>query len=195
MNDSLDLTGIVDWFGRTRERDPSAADEATERGPTLSRVIGTSGADTLRAIDGKDNVIHGRGGADKLIAGTGRDVLYGDQPGAAKRDFGDTFVFKSLDVLAKNIKKTDVIADFDRLDRIDLSKVASSLDFIGRAKFSGDGDGEVRLKAYKKDGFMAVLVDVDGNGIVDARVKVVAEAPAMPMGMVYQMLRDGLILP
>jgi hypothetical protein len=50
--------------------------------------------------------------------------------------------------------------------------VKPKLDFIGKSKFDKDGDGEVRYKQYKKDGYTAVYVDTNGDGKVDASLKV-----------------------
>ena len=55
--------------------------------------------------------------------------------------------------LDKKIDKTDVIADFDKKDVIDFSKLTGpKLDFIGKDGFSGNGDGEVRYKQFKSAG-------------------------------------------
>lgn len=152
----------------------------------LNEVAGTDGKDNLKAIKGIDNVLFGGLGPDKLQANTGKDILYGDEgngDGSASMAAEDSvfksvlskdkFVFKSKKVLQKDISKTDVIADFDKKDVIDFSKmIKPKLDFIGKSGFSKDGDGEVRYKQFKKDGFTAVYVDTNGDGKVDASLKV-----------------------
>jgi hypothetical protein len=152
----------------------------------LNEVMGTDGKDKLKAVKGIDNVLIGGLGKDKLEANTGFDILYGDEEsdgtttGKVSGDelfqsamSKDKFIFKSKKVLDKDVSKTDVIADFDKKDVIDFSKmVKPKLDFIGKSKFDKDGDGEVRYKQYKKDGYTAVYVDTNGDGKVDASLKV-----------------------
>ncbi|MCB1503278.1 MAG: choice-of-anchor L domain-containing protein [Bauldia sp.] len=153
----------------------------------LNEVSGTTGNDKLKAIAGIDNVVIGDLGKDKLYANNGFDILYGDQEDdggsdvsavassavALSLDFKDTFFFKKTKYLDKKISKTDVIADWDSKDKINLSKLAGpKLDFIGKAKFSDNGDGEVRYKQFKKKDFTAVYVDTNGDGKTDASVKV-----------------------
>lgn len=152
----------------------------------LNEVAGTDGGDKLKAIADIDNVVIGGLGPDKLFANTGFDILYGDDEDdgsgvsavaasavSATEEFKDKFVFKSKKFLDKKIDKTDVVADFDQKDVIDFSKLSGpKLDFIGKGKFSGDGDGEVSYKQVKSAGFTAVYVDIDGNGKADVSLKV-----------------------
>lgn len=152
----------------------------------LNEVLGTDANDKLKAIKGIDNILIGGLGKDKLAANSGFDILYGDidptqgetgksgdAAAASAGIFKDTFIFKSVKHLKKGIKKTDVIADFDKKDVIDFSKMTKSkLDFIGKAKFSKDGDGEVRYKAFKKADYTAVYVDTNGDGKTDASLKI-----------------------
>lgn len=91
---------------------------------------------------------------------------------SATKDFKDTFLFQALEFLEKAIVDTDVIADFDKKDVIDIGKIAKAkFDFIGKAKFSKDGDPEVRYKTFKKDDYTAVYIDKNGDGKVDASIK------------------------
>lgn len=152
----------------------------------LNEIAGTDGKDNLKAIKGIDNLLIGGLGPDKLQANTGFDVLYGDEDdegsseamlaeGAALASSisKDKFVFKSNKVLQKDITKTDIIADFDKKDVIDFSKmIKPKLDFIGKSGFSKDGDGEVRYKQVKSEGYTAVYVDVNGDGKTDAALKI-----------------------
>ncbi len=153
----------------------------------LNEIAGTAGKDNLKAVKGIDNVLFGGGGKDKLQANTGFDILYGDESaegsssasmaskGAALKTAinKDKFIFKSKKMLDKSIDKTDIIADFDKKDVIDFSKmIKPKFDFIGKSKFSKDGDGEVRYKQVKSEGYTAVYVDTNGDGKVDASLKI-----------------------
>jgi hypothetical protein len=151
----------------------------------LNEIAGTTGNDKLKAVKGIDNILFGDDGSDKLFANNGKDIMYGDDPNAetndvkvagadvaASLDFKDTFFFKALGSLEKNIGKTDVIADFDKLDKINLAKLTGpKLKFIGKDKFSDNGDGEVRYKPVKSKDFTTVYVDVNGDGKTDATLK------------------------
>jgi Ca2+-binding RTX toxin-like protein len=197
------FSGHADWLGETLFRAPTGASLLTgsvTRHNMFNEVVGTTGADKLYAVEGIDNILFGGGGADKLFANDGKDILHGDEStSGAEADCRDTFVFKSLEVLDKSIKKTDVIADFDELDRIDLSGLTGpKLDFIGKAKFSDDAGGEVRFKAFKEEGYAALQIRVVDpkvwDAVINTQVKILAEAPAMAMGTIYQTLAGSLIL-
>jgi hypothetical protein len=158
----------------------------------LNEIAGTTGNDNLKAVKGIDNILFGDAGSDKLSANNGFDIFYGDEsvagggePGktaavaasvdevSAIGDFKDTFSFKSLKFLEEKISKTDVIADFDDLDKINLGKLTGpKLDFIGKDGFSDNGDGEVRYKQFKSKDYTAVYVDTDGDGKTDVSLKI-----------------------
>ena len=154
----------------------------------FNEVTGTELKDVLKALPGVDNYVVGGLGPDKLIANTGHDILWGDldidEASAVTKvaagdiaaglsdSFKDTFVFNKLAFLEKSISKTDVIADWDKKDKIDLSKMdKGKFDFIGTHKFSGDGDPEVRFKKFKSKDYTAVYIDKDGDGKTDATIK------------------------
>ncbi len=154
----------------------------------LNEIAGTTSHDKLKAVKGIDNILFGDAGADKLFANTGKDFLYGDDSEpesgtgttskavgaeiAASVDFKDTFVFKSLKVLNKSVNKTDVIADWDKKDVIDISKIAGpKFDFIGKGKFSDHGDPEVNYKQFKSKDYTAVYIDSDGDGKAEGSIR------------------------
>jgi hypothetical protein len=150
----------------------------------LNEIAGTDGKDKLKADAGIDNVVIGGLGTDKLIANTGFDVLFGDLEeedvpiqsttlDAAPTDAKDIFVFKAVDALAVRVDATDVVADFDDLDRIDISRILKkTFDYVGKEVFSADGDPEVRYKLFKKKDYTGVYGDTDGDGKADFTVKV-----------------------
>jgi len=115
-----------------------------------NNLTGNSGSNTLDGGAGAD-IINGGDGKDFLIGGTGADRLTG---GAGN----DTFRF-----LAQNestVTYRDVITDFTRGDRIDLSYVqGDALIYLHSGAFTGRA-GEVRLAA-SGDG---VIVDIDLTG-------------------------------
>ncbi len=55
---------------------------------------------------------------------------------------------------------------------INIAKLAKpKFEFIGKDKFSKDGDPEVRFKPFKKDDYTAVYIDKNGDGKTDASIK------------------------
>jgi hypothetical protein len=152
----------------------------------LNEIAGTTGNASLKAVKGLDNILFGDQGDDKLFSNNGKDIFYGDEPEsgagttgravgevAAVLDFKDTFFFKSEKFLEKAIGKTDVIADFDKLDKINLANLTGpKLDFIGKDGFNDHGDGEVRYKQFKSKDYTAVYVDTNGDGNTDVSLKV-----------------------
>lgn len=117
------------------------------------RLFGESGEDVLRGTGGKDRL---DGGADDdlLIGNRGRDVLTGG-------DGADTFVFLGARD-SRPRSGIDVITDFSLAegDLIDLRELGD-LDFVGRKRFSGDGD---ELRIARKHGDTFVMADTDGDG-------------------------------
>ena len=91
----------------------------------------------------------GPGGSDYIEGGQGRDGLYG-------AGGNDIFDFNSAQESAKGSLR-DLILDFKKGDRIDLSDIAGGLDFIGKKGFHREA-GEIRLKKG------IVQADFDGNG-------------------------------
>ena len=92
---------------------------------------------------------------------------------AASLDSKDKFIFKSLLDLQKKIKTTDIIADWDKKDVINISHMnKAKFDFIGKSHFNGDGDPEVRFQKFKAKDYTAVYIDKNGDGHTDASIKV-----------------------
>lgn len=102
-------------------------DNDTIKGGTGNdKLFGDAGIDRLEGGAGKDvlnggaqnDILLGGGGNDKLIGGGGRDQLNGQAGNDTMTGGGgiDTFVFST---------GNDVITDFNTIDKIDLSSVAS----------------------------------------------------------------------
>lgn len=134
------------------------------------KLYGNSGRDFLSGDDGNDRLeggsakdrLEGGAGNDVLIGGAGRDTLDG---GAG----ADTFLFEARNDSKATSKGMDLIRDFSQQegDHIDLSEF--NVDFVGRARFSGD-DGEVRF-AFKGNDTL-ISVDINGDGRADMGIKV-----------------------
>jgi Ca2+-binding RTX toxin-like protein len=94
-----------------------------------------------------------------LTGQKGRDMLTGG-------DGADTFVFrKASDSATGRRNGIDTITDFSRAegDHIDLSRFGN-VDFVGRHRFSGDGD---ELRVITKNGDTIVQADLNGDGRTD----------------------------
>lgn len=123
-----------------------------------------SGADSFFGGAGKD-AIDGFGGNDTIYGGRGADILKG---GSGR----DTFVYKSVSDSGTTIDTADIILDFTKTDRIDLSKIDANtrssknqaFTFIGSKEFTNKA-GELRSKAYSSE--TIVEGDVNGDGKAD----------------------------
>jgi Ca2+-binding RTX toxin-like protein len=127
-----------------------------ESGPDIFAGVGSeTAAPGLFGGDGDDYLDGGRG-EDLLDGGLGFDTQVGG-PG------NDIFDFNDAADSAKG-KLRDLILDFKKGDRIDLSDIQGGLDFIGKKGFHGEA-GEVRLKKS------ILQADFDGNGKSDFEIK------------------------
>ncbi len=124
-------------------------------------LYGGKGNDVLKGGKG-DDVLKGGKGSDLIIGDQGQDQLYG---GAG----ADTFAFTALSHSGPDQGSADRIHDFSSADgdKIDLSAINASFDFIGLADFSGAA-GELRLADHDGDTF--VYGDVDGDGNADLAI-------------------------
>ena len=105
--------------------------------------------------DGNDYLDGGRGN-DFLRGGLGFDTQVGG-PG------NDIFDFNSAAESPKGSLR-DLILDFKKGDKIDLSDIGSGLDFIGKKGFHHDA-GEIRFKKG------VLQADFDGNGKAEFEIK------------------------
>ena len=137
-------------------------------------LVGSKGNNRLWGMDGNDD-IWGMKGDDRLFGGNGRDFLYGgngrDQLTGGKGvdhlwggNGNDTFIFAHANETGKG-NKADVIEDFEKGDKIDLSR-AGDFDFIGTSRFHANGDAEIRFNNGLLQG------DLNGDGKVDFEIKV-----------------------
>ncbi len=150
-----------------------------------NQIKGLSGADTLVGLEGND-VLLGGSGNDKLHGGTANDTLVGGR--GADRLVGGTGkdVFDFDSVLDSRFWKSgrDVITDFVKGDRIDLSTIDArtsvagnnAYSFIGAADFSKKA-GQLRYtqdnKAGSSNDRTIVHGDVNGDGKADFQIELV----------------------
>ena len=157
----------------------AGGDDTLSGGLGNDSLLGGKGDDLLRGQSGRDvltggagdDVLLGNSGADTLSGGAGADVLVGgggrDQltGGAGQDVFRFTSARQSRDSGA-----ADTITDFKPgEDLIDLSEIgAGPMTFVEGSAFSGLGSGEIR--ATKSGNKLLVRIDVDGDGVADARI-------------------------
>jgi lysophospholipase L1-like esterase len=127
---------------------------------------GSSGHDVFKGDSGADR-IYGDSGNDSITGGTGRDIMFG---GSGL----DRFVFLSRSESGTTASKRDVIADFTRGDKVDLSYLDANTTRSGNQKFTfvskfTGRPGELQWDENSK-GFM-VSADVNGNGIADFSIQ------------------------
>jgi len=135
-------------------------------------LFGTSGADSMNGLGGNDTLF-GFAGDDTLNGGAGDDVIVG----GAGRDFltggagSDRFVIEA--VTDSRGAGRDKILDFTQgADKIDLSAVSmGNLNFIGTARFSGNGD-ELRFTKTLTSAF--IEADFDGDMVPDLQIEIAA---------------------
>jgi Ca2+-binding RTX toxin-like protein len=125
---------------------------------------GGAGDDILEGGNGND-ILRGRSGEDELAGGLGRDFLTGGQ-GA------DSFVFRSISEAGLGAAR-DQILDFQ--PGVDLIVVAGLspgvFEFRGTNSFAPSGNPELRL-FETPTGSTIVQIDADGNGSIDAEIRV-----------------------
>ena len=141
-----------------------AGEDLLDGGNGNDTMDGGNGDDTLEGGDGND-ILRGRAGEDDLAGGLGRDYLTGGE-GA------DNFVFRALAGTVVGANR-DQILDFEQ--GVDLIVVAGMspgvFEFRGTAAFAPSGNPELRLNETAT-GSTIVQFDADGNGTIDAEIRV-----------------------
>ena len=125
---------------------------------------GGSGNDTLEGGDDND-VLRGRDGEDELAGGDGLDFLTGGAD-------SDVFVFRGLSQAGLGAAR-DQILDFEQgVDLISVVGMSPGVfEFKGTAGFAPSGNPELRL-FETPTGSTIVQFDGDGDGVVDAEIRV-----------------------
>ncbi|SMX49393.1 calcium-binding protein [Maliponia aquimaris] len=154
-------------------------------------VLGGSGNDVLVGQDGSDSldggadndVLNGQDGEDILEGGSGNDILRGgngDDALAGGEGFdlltggagADSFVFRALSETVVGANR-DQILDFQK--GVDIIVVAGLhpgvFEFRGTLPFAPSGNPELRL-FETTTGSTIVQMDADGNGTIDAEIRV-----------------------
>ncbi|GGA09351.1 M10 family metallopeptidase C-terminal domain-containing protein [Neptunicoccus cionae] len=174
----LGLNGKDALFGNGGDDNLSAGkgNDLLRGGGGRDELSGGKGADVLRGEKGRDMLL-GNGGADLLVGGTGGDKLQGGLGkdvliGGLGRDVmsggkgADIFAFK--DIADTTTSAVDKITDFGRgQDRIDLSGLDGSFNFLGKSDFTGRAQ-EVNFS--RSDGDLIVKIDADGDGAADMKL-------------------------
>ncbi len=151
---------------------PRETGEGVDTFVSIEGVVGSAFNDTIFG-NAADNVLDGGSGDDRMLGGDGDDLIIGGGGRDAMTGGAGayTFVFRSLADFGTGAgaKYGDKIGDFNSAegDRIDLSAFGG-LTFIGTAAFSASGVGEVR---YMRGNSSPVMIDVDGDGVVDAMLQ------------------------
>jgi serralysin len=130
------------------------------------RLYGSSENDLLYGESGAD-VLLGDSGNDSITGGPGRDVMLG---GTGL----DRFIFRSRSDSGVTSSTRDVIYDFRRGDKVDLSYIDADTTRSGNQKFTFVSNftkkpGELQWDDNSK-GFM-VSVDMNGNGVADFSIQ------------------------
>ncbi len=135
-----------------------------EGGDGLDTMDGGNGDDVLEGGSGND-ILRGRAGEDNLAGGLGLDLLTGGQD-------ADSFVFRSTAETVVGASR-DQILDFEQgVDLIVVSGLSPGVfEFRGTAAFAPSGNPELRL-FETPTGSTIVQFDTDGNGSVDAEIRV-----------------------
>ena len=138
--------------------------DSLDGGTENDTLDGGAGDDILDGGSGND-ILRGRAGEDDLAGGLGRDFLTGGQ-GA------DNFVFRALAETVVGANR-DQILDFEQgLDSIVVAGLSPGVfEFRGTSAFAPSGNPELRL-VETAAGSTIVQFDVDGNGTVDAELRV-----------------------
>jgi len=141
-----------------------AGRDLLDGGAGADRLNGGGGNDTLRGGTGNDT-LRGDGGNDLLLGGAGKDVLTG---GAG----ADVFLFRSATDSTPG-KNRDVITDFGRTDRIDLSGMDANSLRKGNQDFDFSGTKAAAHSVwYVKQGDKVILrADHNGDTRADFEVE------------------------
>ena len=150
-------------------------------GTTGSTITGTNGNDVLNGT-GANDIIKGLGGYDVINGGAGNDLVYGGLSG--DRLYGgagaDTFVYTSLaeaPPYGLMYYESDTIADWQSVDKIDLSAVDANPALAGQQHFyfAGYTDGTQTpadhspgaLYIAKNGGYVWIAGYTDGDAYPD----------------------------
>ncbi|UVC08618.1 family 16 glycosylhydrolase [Rhizobium sp. TH2] len=129
---------------------------------TTTWSLNATGNDLANTLTGNagSNMLNGGGGADIIVGGDGKDFLIGGAGADRLTGGAGTDTFRFLSQADSTVASHDVVTDFTRGDRIDLSSTLDGvLTYLHDGAFTGQA-GEVRLTT-SGDG---VLVDIDLTG-------------------------------
>jgi Ca2+-binding RTX toxin-like protein len=149
----------------------TAGNDAVAAGNVAHAITAGDGFDQIKGGSAADR-IDGGAGNDKIIGNGGADVLWGGSG-------NDTFKFRAASDSGTG-SAADQIADFEIGDRFNFSNIDTDpgtagdqgFAFIGGAAFGASGAAEIRYQSAGGD--MLVQADVNGDGLADMEVLVLA---------------------
>jgi Ca2+-binding RTX toxin-like protein len=172
--DILDFLGfdhaVIDLVVGTAAAQGSGTDTLI----SIEGVIGSVANDLITG-DGHANLLDGNWGRDRLSGGGGADTLIGGLDGDLLRGNGGADVFKYVSTSESTAEGSDLIADLDAKDTIDLGGIDARADRPGDQAFhlmaAFDGHSGQAVLAYA-DGVTALSLDTDGDGAADAIIRI-----------------------
>jgi Ca2+-binding RTX toxin-like protein len=177
------LTSIEDAVGSSHDDSITGSSVANvlDGGAGNDKLYGLAGNDTLIGGAG-DDILDGGRNDDTLVGGAGMDTLIG---GAGGDDLtggtgADMFYFGNISDMPDDVFTNDRITDFERgIDHIDLSNIDANVKAAGNQSFVivdqfTHTAGELMAVSSGGPGFngQCWLMDVDGDGLSDARIYV-----------------------
>ncbi|MEM7505405.1 MAG: hypothetical protein AAF415_01565 [Pseudomonadota bacterium] len=135
-----------------------------------NELIGGASGDRLYGRNG-DDTLRGEDGVDKLYGNRGVDLMFGGEG-------NDRFIYFGYDDSGVGFGNRDIIGDWEKGDRIELSRLDAdttgggnqAFEFIGTAQFSGTA-GELRHVRQAVNDFTIIQADADGDGRSDFQIE------------------------
>ena len=149
---------------------------------TLSSVAGAANG----TGNGVANVLTGNEFANTLNAGSGNDVLIGGL-GADRLTGGngnDIFVYQSTADSGVGAAARDVITDFKRGDRIDLSNIDANESAVGNQAFSFIGAAAFSAAGQLRFAAGILAGDTDGDGIANFEISLLGVSTFTSAGLI-----------
>lgn len=162
-NDTLSGGGGYDTLNGAGGKDSLSGGDGGDK------IYGMSGNDTIKGGKGYD-IINGGSGDDKIYGESGIDILYGELG-------NDIFVYESIS--DSSVSEYDVIMDFSKGDKIDLSKIDANTKQSGDQAFTfNSGKNDVYQAAsvtLSGQVYSRIAGDVTGDGLDDFMIYIMGK--------------------